>query len=228
MDSMLSVRNAFAGGADRLELCSALSEGGLTPSLGFLKAARKATSPDFPIFTMIRPRGGNFVYGEDEIEIMLEDIRNLKQGGANGFVFGLLTSDNEIDEKNCKRLLKEAEPLPATFHRAFDELAEEGQLGGVEVLIGLGFARVLTSGGASTAEEGLAIISRLVERAGVRLSVMPGAGVVPGNVKTILRGTGAKEFHGSARAVGGPKSGDELVVTCEAVVRQMKEIASQP
>lgn len=223
VDNIFSVRNAFNGGADRIELCSALSEGGLTPSVGFLKSARKETRPDFPIFVMIRPRGGDFVYDSAEVDIMEEDINNFKRnGGADGFVFGLLTRDKRIDVENCSRLLEAAKPLPVTFHRAFDELDRVDE--GLDAIIELGFARLLTSGGAATAEEGVEVISRLVERSNGRLIIMPGSGVMPANLRAILTTTGAKEFHGSTK---GARNGNGIVVASEAIAREMKEIGAK-
>lgn len=223
VDNIFSVRNAFSGGADRIELCSALSEGGLTPTIGFLQSARKATRPDFPIFVMIRPRGGDFVYDSAEVDIMEEDIRTFKRiGGADGFVFGLLTRDKKIDIGNCKRLLEAAKPLPVTFHRAFDELDLVDE--GLDTIIELGFTRLLTSGGAATAEEGIEVISRLVERSNDRLIIMPGSGLMPANLRVILTTSRAREFHGSTKGV---RSENGIVVASEAVAREMKEIGKK-
>ncbi|XP_023222998.1 copper homeostasis protein cutC homolog [Centruroides sculpturatus] len=115
VDSLASAINAYKGGASRLELCSCLSEGGLTPSLGFLKIVRLQVK--IPIFVLIRPRGGDFTYSNEEFQIMKEDIKIAKENGADGFVLGALTSSGKVDEVNCKLLIDEASPLPVTFHR---------------------------------------------------------------------------------------------------------------
>ena len=120
IDSLESAKNAIEGGATRLEICSALSEGGLTPTPSFLQKIKSFSS--IPIYAMLRIRSGNFVYTKEEMEVMLQDLKILKDYGADGFVFGALTPDNEIDVESCKDILSAAESLPVTFHRAFDEV----------------------------------------------------------------------------------------------------------
>lgn len=115
VDSLESARNAYKGGAHRLELCSSLSLGGLTPTIGLVKAVK--TYVNIPAFAMIRPRDGDFVYDEDELTVMEEDVKGLKERGVDGFVFGVLKSDGSVDQEACHRLLRLAEPLPCTFHR---------------------------------------------------------------------------------------------------------------
>ncbi|CAL7938436.1 unnamed protein product [Xylocopa violacea] len=195
IDSLESARNAIEGGATRLEICTALSEGGLTPTPGFLQKI-KSFSPA-PLYAMLRIRSGNFVYTEEEMEVMLQDLRILKECGADGFVFGALTSDNEINVQFCKNVLAAARPLPVTFHRAFDEVNDPLQ--SLEVLITLGFERILTSGQQDTAEEGLELIQKLVEKAQNRIIVMPGSGITKENILRIKMESGAKEFHASAK-----------------------------
>ncbi|CAG7731115.1 unnamed protein product [Allacma fusca] len=195
IDTLASGIAAEAGGAGRIELCSALSEGGLTPTVGFLRQIKAKVK--IPIFVMIRPRRGDFMFGQDEIDIMKEDVRVLKENGADGFVFGLLNTRGGIDTPGCKQLLEEAKPLPVTFHRAFDHISEPSSA--LECLIQLGFSRVLTSGQASSAQEGVALIKNLVEQADGKITIMAGAGVTPLNVSEIVEFTGVKEVHASAK-----------------------------
>lgn len=183
VDNIESVISADKGGAMRIELCSSLVEGGLTPSVGFLRVAKANTQ--IPIFVMIRPRGGNFVYSDDEVLIMAEDIQILKQNGADGFVLGLLTETGEVDKVNCELLLSYTGGLPTTFHRAFDEVAYPFK--SLEDVISLGFKRILTSGLKATALEGLPVIKELIKAAKQRIIIMPGSGVNKENVLMILQ-----------------------------------------
>lgn len=198
VDSLESALNAAKGGANRLELCSDLYSGGTTPSVGLLRLVKRRIK-DIPVFVMIRPRGGDFCYSNGEIEVMKEDIIILKDEGADGFVFGILTSDGLVDNERCTELLVLAKPCPITFHRAFDLICEP--LVQLEELIKLGFHRVLTSGCASTALDGVALLQQLVKQADNRIIVMPGAGITVDNVQTIIDQSGAREFHGSASRV---------------------------
>lgn len=195
IDSVESALNAERGGAIRVELCSNLMEGGTTPSLGMLRIIKQRTP--VPVFVMIRPRGGDFLYSDDEFYVMKEDIRILKEGGADGIVFGILSSQGEVDIERCQELLELSRPLPVTFHRAFDMLKDP--FTSLEILIQLGFDRILTSGQDSSALEGLPTISHLVEKAKERIIIVPGGGITERNLERILRGSGAKEFHCSAR-----------------------------
>lgn len=195
VDSFESTENAIEGGATRLEICSALSEGGLTPTPGFIRKVKSLAS--IPIYAMLRARSGNFVYRKEEMEIMLEDLEILKDCGANGFVFGALTSSNEIDVESCKRILFAARPFPVTFHRAFDEVKDPSK--SLEILIDLGFERVLTSGQKDIAEEGLELIKELIQQARNRIIVMPGSGIAGKNILKIKLASNAKEFHASAK-----------------------------
>lgn len=195
IDSLESARNAIEGGATRLEVCSLLSEGGLTPTVGFFNKIKSFSS--IPLFAMLRARPGDFVYTREEMEVMLEDLKVLKEYGADGFVFGALTTDDEIHVEFCKDVLSAAGPLPVTFHRAFDQV--DDPLRSLQILINLGFKRILTSGQRGTAEEGLKLIRRLVEEARDEIVVMPGSGIAKENISRIKRESGAKEFHASAR-----------------------------
>ncbi|XP_061857721.1 copper homeostasis protein cutC homolog isoform X3 [Colius striatus] len=151
-----------------------------------------------PVFVMIRPRGGDFLYSDREVEVMKADIRLAKLHGADGLVFGALTEDGRIDTELCTALLAVCRPLPVTFHRAFDMVHDP--LVALETLISLGFERVLTSGCDSSALEGLSLIKRLAEQAKGRIVVVPGGGITERNLQRILEGSTASEFHCSARS----------------------------
>lgn len=190
VDSVESAVNAERGGADRIELCSGLLEGGTTPSMGVLQVVKQ--SVQIPVFVMIRPRGGDFLYSDREVEVMKADIRLAKLYGADGLVFGALTEDGHIDQELCLSLVALCRPLPVTFHR--DPMAA------LETLLTLGFERVLTSGCDSSALEGLPLIKQLTDQAKGRIVVMPGGGITVKNLQRILEGSGATEFHCSARS----------------------------
>ena len=146
---------------------------------------------------MLRTRPGDFVYTKEEMEIMLTDLEILKKGGADGFVFGALTRDGEIDVEACQLILSAAQPLPVTFHRAFDQLSDP--LKSLRTLIDLGFKRVLTSGQKDTAEEGLELIKKLVDEARDKIIVLAGSGITKDNISKIYLQSGVREFHASAR-----------------------------
>ena len=201
VDSLESAQAAVAGGADRLELCSALSTGGLTPSLGFVRAVRSQT--DVPLHVMIRPRAGDFLYSAGELAIMREDIALAREAGVEGVVFGLLTEAGLIDEAATRELVQWASPLQVTFHRAFDLVPALGLA--LASLIRSGVHRVLTSGGARTAIEGQPVLAELVRAAGGRIIVVPGGRVHAENIGELVRSTGAHEFHaGLRRSVPSP------------------------
>lgn len=213
IDNLESALNAEQGGAMRLELCSALNDGGLTPSVGFLKVVKKKVK--IPVFVMIRPRSGDFIYSDDEIEIMCEDIKILKDNGADGFVFGITTSEGKVDVKNCLKLIKLAGNLPITYHRAFDVIKDP--LKSMEEIISLGFQRILTSGLQSTAVQGTSLLRQLIEASRDRIIIMPGAGIKPDNLQFILKETNPAEFHGSAKA----QSKKDYYITDQNAVREM-------
>jgi len=192
-----SVRAAKEGGAHRVELCQALGLDGLTPSAGMIA---KAVGMDIPVQILIRPREGDFVYDKDEVECMLSDIRHARRLGAKGVVIGALKADGSIDEETVRLLVEEAEGLSITFHRAFDVCAHP--LEALEQIISLGCHRLLTSGQAPAAEQGIPLLKKLVEQAAGRISIMPGAGVNPLNARRILAETGTYEIHGSLRKGG--------------------------
>lgn len=201
---MQSVLAAKEGGADRIELCQALEVDGLTPSAEMMA---EAIGLGIPVQVLIRPREGDFVYDEAEVETMLKEIRLAKRLGANGVVIGALKSDGSIDEETSRRLVSEATGLSITFHRAFDVCSQPAEA--LEQIVSLGCHRLLTSGQAPSAEQGIPLIKRLVEQSGGRLIIMPGAGVNQENARRILSETGAHEIHGSLRRNGSTDS--ELV-----------------
>ncbi|QWT21822.1 copper homeostasis protein CutC [Bacillus sp. NP157] len=193
-----SAASAFAaqeGGAGRVELCASLDEGGVTPSHGTLVLAREGLS--IPLYVLVRPRAGDFVYEDHEIEAMLDDIVHCRELGCDGVVVGALTPEGDVDTEACVRFLEAAEGMGVTFHRAFDLV--DDQPAALESIIELGFERVLTSGGMPGAVAGAGRIARLVAQAAGRIVVMPGAGIEPGNVAALRTHTGADEFHASAK-----------------------------
>ncbi|WCE04190.1 copper homeostasis protein CutC [Pseudoxanthomonas sp. JBR18] len=193
--SLESALVAQRGGADRVELCENLGEGGCTPSYGTVALARERLR--IPLYVLIRPRGGDFVYSPAEWEVMARDVASCRQLGCDGVVLGALDAAGQVDVAGCAGLIAEAGTMGVTFHRAFDCVADPAVA--LEQIIGLGCERVLTSGAASAAPLGADAIARAVRQAGGRLSVMPGAGITADNVAELARQTGAREFHASAR-----------------------------
>ena len=191
VDSVESALAAARGGAHRIELCASLVEGGTTPSAGTLAVCRARL--DIPIFVLIRPRGGDFLYSAAELAVMLEDIGRAKEAGAHGVVTGVLSADGEIDADRTRELIAAARPLRVTFHRAFDVCRDAGRA--LETLIALGVDRVLTSGQAGTAPEGVETIARAVRQAAGRIAVLPGGGITVDNVADLVRATGVTEVH---------------------------------
>lgn len=186
---------AVQGGADRIELCDNLSEGGTTQSYGAIKLCREKL--DVALFPIIRPRGGDFFYTNDEYEIMLSDVKLCKQLGCDGVVIGLLNPDGSIDVDRTKKLVDLAYPLEVTFHRAFDRCRDPFEA--LEQLIALGCSRILTSGQQPTAPAGADLIAELVKKAEDRIIIMPGSGVRKENISELAQKTGAVEFHSSLR-----------------------------
>ncbi len=192
-----SCRIAQTAGAHRIELCDNPGEGGTTPSYGFIKAARQVLTID--LFPIIRPRGGDFLYSEQEFEIMKTDIQVCKNIGCDGIVFGILNEDATIDKSRCKILVQLAYPLSVTFHRAFDRVINPTQA--LEDVIECGFERILTSGFNPTVIEGNENLKKLIELADERIIIMPGSGVRSSNIKELVESSGAVEFHSSARKI---------------------------
>ena len=182
---------AERGGAHRIELCENLSVGGVTPRVELMHATRERIK--VPIYAMIRPRGGNFVYSAAEFSAMLRDIESAKTSGMDGVVLGILRENRTVDRARTHELVQAAKPLHVTFHRAFDESA--GVFSALEDVIATGATCLLTSGGEPSAAQGEAILAELVHLAGDRLTILPGGGINPANLERIVQSTGAREFH---------------------------------
>jgi copper homeostasis protein len=197
IDRLESALAAKAGGADRIEVCGALSTGGITPSIGLIEQCLAIGAID--VMVMIRPHAGSFCYEAADVQTMLGDIRRAKHLGVQGVVFGALLGDGQVDRELCRRLCDEARPLSITFHRAFD-LTPDPQAA-LECLMELGVDRVLTSGQAAAALQGAALIRAFVQQAGAIISVMAGAGIRPENVAGLIRETGVLEVHASASEI---------------------------
>lgn len=190
--SMECALSAEKNGADRIELCAAPLEGGLTPSYGVLKSTREQVS--IPVHPIIRPRGGDFCYTDAEFQAMLEDVRTVRELGFPGLVIGVLDEDGNVDNARMQQIMVAAGPLAVTFHRAFDMCANPQQA--FDTLAKLGVARVLTSGQKASAEKGLSLIRELIARADAPI-IMAGAGVRASNLELFLE-AGVKEVHSSA------------------------------
>ena len=195
VDSIESAVNAQEGGAARVELCDNILEGGTTPGFGTIAMAREKL--DIGLFVMIRPRAGDFLYSNTEFEAMMKDIGMARELGADGVVFGVLKADGSIDVERNKALKELASPLKTTFHRAFDLCADPWQ--SLEDIISIGIDRILTSGQAPSAPQGLDLIHKLVKKAAGRVVIMPGGGVNEDNIICIRDKTGTSEFHVSLR-----------------------------
>ena len=197
--AVFSIESAIAAhiaGANRIELCSAPAEGGLTPSAATMRLAKKYVK--IPIHVMIRPREGDFCYSEKEFEAMLLDIAAAKMVGMEGIVAGVLNPDGTVDEKRTAIIVDAASPMNVTFHRAFDMTKDQNEA--MEAIVYAGCARILTSGGQQTAHQGIEKLAELAKKAGDRISIMPGSGVNLNNIKLIAESTCAKEIHLSARS----------------------------
>jgi copper homeostasis protein len=193
VDSVESAIASASGGAERLELCSALSEGGITPSSGLIREVRSAVP--IQLFVIVRPRGGNFVYSESELCVMRKDILTVKSLGVDGIVLGILTRDDEIDRAHTRELIQLARPLQVTFHRAFDVCRNMDRA--LEDVIASGADRLLTSGGKTDAMSGLGAIAAFQQKAGHRIRIMAGGGIRVSNVRNIVLQTGVREVHTS-------------------------------
>jgi copper homeostasis protein len=190
-----TTKSAVEGGADRIELCAALTEGGTTASYGSIKKCREAFNVQ--LFPIIRTRSGDFLYTDEEFEIMMSDVKLCKDLGCDGVVIGLLNKDGEIDIKRTSKLIELVYPLEVTFHRAFDRSKDPFEA--LEQLIEIGCQRILTSGQQPTAPQGIDLITQLIKAADERIIIMPGSGVRKENIKELAEKTGAKEFHSSLR-----------------------------
>jgi len=204
---------AQENGADRVELCAGIEVGGTTPNFEIVKQAREKLSID--LYVMIRPRGGNFVYTEEEFQQMQTDIVALKQLNVAGFVFGILKEDNTINGEQNKMLVDLAKPLPCTFHRAFDEVINPFQA--LEQLIDCGFKTILTSGQAQNVMDGMNRLFELVKAANNRIIIMPGGGLRSSNIETLQQNTKVIYYHSSAIT-----DGSELVSASEVQTLKTK------
>ena len=196
-----SVLLAQQSGAHRIELCDNPADGGTTAGYGMIKTAREKTS--LLLYPIIRPRGGDFLYSNEEFEIMKRDVLLCKELGCDGVVIGLLQSDGSVDKTRTAALAEAAYPLGVTFHRAFDRVANPFEA--LEDVIACGCERILTSGLKPTAAEGAETLAQLVRQANDRIIIMPGSGVRAENIVALARQTGAIEFHSSARKIAASK-----------------------
>lgn len=190
-----TTQSAVDGGADRIELCANLDEGGTTPSKGMIEECRNAFN--LPIFPIVRPRGGDFLYTDEEFQVMLKDTRFCKDIGCEGVVIGLLDADGNIDLERTAELVNAAYPMEITFHRAFDRCKDPFKA--LEDLVNIGCQRILTSGQQPAAPAGKDLIRDLITAADSRIVIMPGSGVRKDNIKMLADHTGAVEFHSSLR-----------------------------
>ncbi len=191
-----TTRSAVEGGADRIELCANLAEGGTTPSYGTIKQCREAF--DVPLYPIIRPRGGDFLYSKDEFDAMMHDVRLCKALGCDGIVVGLLNMDGTIDIVRTAQLLEAVYPMGVTFHRAFDRCKDPFEA--LDQLIEIGCERILTSGQKPSAMDGVDLVAELNKKADDRIVIMPGSGVRKENIKMLAEKTGCTEFHSSLRS----------------------------
>ena len=231
VDDVAGLEAAVRGGADRIELCAALSGGGVTPSAGFMQ---RAATYGLPVSVMIRPRAGDFVFRHDEADVMKRDIDAARAAGLSGLVLGASLGDGSLDIALLEELCRHADGLDMTLHRAFDVVPDMDEA--LEAAIALGFPRILTSGGARSALEGVEALARLSERAAGRIVIMPGAGVRPQSVQALLDRFPITEIHASCSAVPfyDPESsvaklgftGAGRKATDEAAVRELKSILS--
>jgi copper homeostasis protein len=197
VDAIDAALEAERGGAARIELCGELLQGGVTPSAGLIAAVWDKI--DIPLHVLVRPRTGDFLYTDDELDVMRRDIEQVKTLGVDSVAIGVLTADGDVDVERMRSLIELARPMKVTFHRAFDLVRDRDAA--VEALLALGVDRVLTSGGAATAMEGADAIAALVRAVGDRMTVMAGGSITAGNVGALVAQTGVCEVHvrGAAR-----------------------------
>ena len=199
-ENVTLLEKAMQAGARRIELCDNLAVGGTTPSYGVTKAAVElAANYDTTIMTMIRPRGGGFVYNDLEIAIMLEDIRLIAQAGSQGVVFGALTADKKLDKTNLEKLIAASKGMEIVFHMAFDELSEEDQLEAIDWLSQAGVTRILTRAGVSgdSLDKRFAHYHRILEHAKGKIEILPGGGIDLDNRQTFIDQLGVTQLHGT-------------------------------
>ncbi len=199
VDSMPDALAAVAAGASRLEVCSRLDLGGLTPPDDLVRAL--VTKTTIPLFAMVRPRGGDFLYSEEEFDMMRRQVVEAKSWGVHGLVLGALTDESTVDVARIRHLVDLAAPLPVTFHRAFDRCSDLEA--SARTLATAGVARILTSGGRTSAEAGLIALRDLHRAVGREITILPGGGVRPANIRRILDVAGVSEIHSAARDTDG-------------------------
>lgn len=195
-NSVESALNAQNAGADRVELCAGMPEGGTTPSIGQIMMARELLTRT-KLHVIIRPRGGDFLYTDLEVQTMIKDIQAAKELQVDGIVIGCLTANGDVDVKQMEHLMREADGLSVTFHRAFDMCRNPHQT--LQEIIALGCDRILTSGQQPTAVQGIPMLKQLQMEADEHIIIMPGCGINPSNIQQIANETGTKEFHLSGR-----------------------------
>ena len=222
VETLATAQAAERGGADRIELCEKLTVGGVTASVDLVRAVRDAVR--LPIFAMIRPRGGDFTYSEEEFAQMARDLACAKACGVDGLVFGLLHEDRRVDVERTKRMVELASPLPVTFHRAFDEVPDPQAA--MEDVVASGCARILTSGGKPTAEQGAPEIAALVASSRGKIGVLCGGGINSSNLERVVQTTRAREFHsGLSTVLPYSTSSHEAF---EEEVRKLAKLLSSP
>jgi copper homeostasis protein len=222
---------AQRAGADRIELCAGPEEGGVTPSLGLIRMARAALR--VPLYPIIRPREGDFLYSDEEFRVMLRDVEICNEAGCDGVVIGMLLADGSVDQERSARLVEAAYPMGVTFHRAFDRAADPFEA--LEAIIRIGCERILTSGQRPLAMEGAQLLHELVREADERIVIMPGSGVRASNIAELAAKTGAVEFHTSARVAwpsamefvnGAMQENASMVMAGEEEIRAIKGVIS--
>lgn len=191
--NLQSAQIAAKAGADRIEFCTAMELGGTTPSLDDFKTLKEQIQA--PVYIMLRPRGGNFQYTKEELQLMEQSLVAFRQAGADGFVFGILDASGKIDKKYCKRLVSLAEGMPCTFHRAIDRAADIHTA--LETIIALGFQTVLSSGGAASALQGIETLAKWQQNFGTQIDIMPAGGIRAANVAVIQKCVQSKWVHSS-------------------------------
>jgi len=216
-NSLQSALNAQKGGANRIELCDNLLEGGTTPSLGVLHTAKNLL--DIDIYVLIRPRGGDFCYNDPEFQAMLQNIKYAKEIGANGIVSGILTENQELDIRRTQELIEASNPLPFTFHRAFDIVPNPFKT--QQELIKLGATRILTSGQKPTAIKGASLLQQLIKIAGKQITILVGGGITAQNIQKLKNETQAPEYHFSAKST---KQTENKIPIYETDMKKVKKI----
>ncbi|SFI37050.1 copper homeostasis protein [Tindallia magadiensis] len=201
VDSYTSLMTAIKAGADRIELCSALNMGGLTPSYGFMQQAKDVSGVE--IYVMIRPRSGDFLYDDGEYETMKKDVEKVKKEGFHGIVIGFLKADGRLDLERLEEMVKLADPLKVVLHRAFDDANQPEKE--IPKLIEMGIQRILTSGQRKTATEGVEYIQSIEKEFGKEITIMPGAGVSAENIETLYKKTGCTHYHMSGKTEVGSR-----------------------